>query len=189
VRPPLVDLYGFRPLTEEFALLSPYEFVRYWEALPVTQPGKYEQDFGHWTTLGKEELCKGSFRDGKTKCQAGKHFVVSEPEGEEYVTFPDKPENIYKNLRHLWVLRRRNRPIAPVLEGAALPRQGRSQEQNAKYCSVFFRPWTLLDDATTSSEWPEWCVDVPHLRQLGVIKECPPDETQVPEMEKPLLRA
>ena len=39
VRAPLVDLYGFRPLTEEFALLSPYEFVQYWEALPVAQPG------------------------------------------------------------------------------------------------------------------------------------------------------
>jgi len=191
VRAPLVDLYGFRPLTDELSLLSPYEFVQYWEALPVTQPGLYEDEdsFADWTTLGKAELRKGSFRDGKTKCQAGKHFVVLEPEGGEYVTFPDKPDNIYKNLRHLWVLRRRNRPEVPVLEGVALPRQGRSQEQNAKYCSVFFRPWTLLEGAVTSSERPDRSVDVPHLRQLGVIEEeCPPDDIPIPEVEKSLSR-
>jgi hypothetical protein len=68
--------------------------MQYWEAVPVTQPRSYndEASLASWTTLGKAELKKGSFRDGKTKCQAGKPFVVLEPEGEEYVTFPEEPK-------------------------------------------------------------------------------------------------
>ena len=44
VRAPLVDLYGFRPLVPELALLSPFEFVQYWEALPVKQPSEYDDE-------------------------------------------------------------------------------------------------------------------------------------------------
>ena len=40
-----------------------------------------------------------------------------------------------------------------------MPNPGRKAEENAKYCSIFFRPWTLL----SSSD-----VDVPHLHHLGV---------------------
>ena len=45
----------------------------------------------------------------------------------------------------------------PVLEGAPLPNAGRKAEDNARYCAVFFRPWTLLPGTA----------DVPELRHLG----------------------
>ena len=57
VRAPLVDIYGFRPLVPELALLSPYEFVHYWMALPVKQPSDYDDEtFADWTREGKTEL-------------------------------------------------------------------------------------------------------------------------------------
>ena len=172
VRAALVNIYGFRPLVPELALLSPYEFVQYWMALPVKQPSDYDDEtFADWTREGKTELRKGSFQDGKKKCKAGVHFIVIKPTDQSYMTFPQEPVAVYGQLRHLWILRRRRRPIVPVLEGVPLPREGRSKRENGKYCSVFFRPWTLLDNTLTTDTWPDVAADVPHLRNLGVVRE------------------
>ena len=76
-------------------------------------PGKaglFEDSLTSWAKLGKAEIHKGTSRDGNIKCQAGRHFVVAAPAGEECVTFPAEPDTVYKNLRHPWVLRRRKRP-------------------------------------------------------------------------------
>ena len=37
-----------------------------------------------------------------------------------------------------------NRPDVVVIEGLKMPRANRAADENAKYCSLFFRPWTLL---------------------------------------------
>ena len=108
-RAPLADAYGFRPLVPELRLLSVYEFVRYWEVLPVAAPGYDGDGFSEWTVLGRKEAASGAFQDGKKKCQAGLHYVVKEPTEVDYLTYPDAPENIYKVFRNLWVLRRRPR--------------------------------------------------------------------------------
>ena len=34
-----------------------------------------------------------------------------------------------------------------------------------------FRPWTLLDNRLTTDTWPDVAADVPHLRNLGVVRE------------------
>ena len=61
-------------------------------------------------------------------------------------------------LRNSWIIRRRFRPYVPVLEGVTPPSPSKPAEENAQYCSLFFRPWTLRD-ATQ---------DIPHLARLGV---------------------
>ena len=88
----------------------------------------------------------------------GDHYTVVESSTGEYHTFPEAPQKVYAKFRHAWVLVRNKRPYVPVLEGAPLPSPARRSEDNAKYFSVFFRPWTLL----AGSE------DVPELQHLGI---------------------
>ena len=38
-----MDVYGLRPLRYPWALLSPYEFLRYWKAEPLMPPSYYEE--------------------------------------------------------------------------------------------------------------------------------------------------
>ena len=84
----------------------------------------------------------------------GLHYIVREPQAnDDYVTFAPS----YANLRNSWVIVRRAGPHVPVLEGSPLPSPSRSKEENGKYFSLFFRPWTLVDTRP----------DVPHLSQLG----------------------
>ena len=88
-----------------------------------------------------------------------------DPSGEDkYVTFHEQPAEVYKILRHSWVLERRARPYVPVMEGVPLPAPNRNAEENAKYFSVLFRPWTLLGGARRA---------VPRLSQLGMTPESP----------------
>jgi len=87
----------------------------------------------------------------------GIHFVVVLPEDHSYYTFPEHPVAIYSVFRHAWVLIRKKRPDVVVIEGLKMPSTARSDIENAKYCSLFFRPWTLLNGDML----------VPHLALLG----------------------
>ena len=53
---------------------------------------------------------------------------------------------------------RKKRPDVVVIEGLKMPRASRPSAENAKYCSLFFRPWTLLSGN----------MDIPHLSLLGL---------------------
>ena len=53
---------------------------------------------------------------------------------------------------------RKKRPDVVVIEGLKMPRASRAPAENAKYCSLFFRPWTLLAGN----------IDTPHLSLLGL---------------------
>ena len=57
-------------------------------------------------------------------------------------------------------MRKRRRDVV-VIEGLKLPRSCRSATYNSKYCSLFFRPWTLLQGD----------IVVPHLNLLGLCSE------------------
>ena len=152
---PQVDIYGFRNLDSPFALLSPFEFTMNWEAEPLT----YWDDRTAWTDMGKRELALHGQERDKMILRPGVHFKVIEPMNTSYYTFPKEPVHIYDTLRNSWVIVRRNRPIVPVLEGVPLPSPAKPAEENAKYFSVFFRPWTLLHAQT----------DIPHMANLAVI--------------------
>ena len=53
---------------------------------------------------------------------------------------------------------RKKRPDVVVIEGLKMPRASRAPAENAKYCSLFFLPWTLLAGN----------IDTPHLSLLGL---------------------
>ena len=101
------------------------------------------------------------YKDGKIVARPGIHFTAIEYSGNDYHLFPERPEEIYSVLRHSWVLVRKKIPDVVVLEGLKLPSCARSAMFNSQYCSLFFRPWTLLNGSTR----------VPYLSVLGLRQD------------------
>ena len=156
---PQADVYGFRPLAKTpFRLLSPYEFLRFWEAVPLTPPRNPKLEHRtQWTSEGENIKKSMGVLLGKTKLVPGVHYIVKEPtSSDEYYTFSER----FPTLRHNWIIIRRRALLVPVLEGAPLPACNKSDEYNAKYLSLFFRPWTLIAEEATHS--------IPHLSRLGM---------------------
>ena len=137
---PMVDIYGHRSLeSTPFALLSPFEFVRYWDAEPLLPPPWYHDTEPKtiWTEAGKMAQ--------DTQQRAGVHFRVLEPTTPgEYYTFPQGSEGTGRAWRHNWIITRRQRPHVPVLEGLATPSPAKSTEESAKYFSVFVQALVIL---------------------------------------------
>ena len=101
------------------------------------------------------------YKDGKIAAKPGIHFTAIEDTGNDYYLFPEHPEELYSVLRHSWVLVRKKIPDVVVLEGLKLPSCARSAIFNSQYCSLFFRPWTLLTGS----------MHVPHLSVLGLRQD------------------
>jgi len=139
-----MDMYAFRPLTHPWKLLSAYEFTMAWRGEPLMIPSYYSNKGcpprTRWTDLGKQLSLTQSYKDGSSSARPGLHYVVLESEEEEYFTFPEQPKEIFSIFRHAWVLIRKKRPDVVVVEGMQLPSSRRSDMENAKYCSLFFRP-------------------------------------------------
>ena len=157
---PWVDLYGFRPLTKLFRDLSPFEFMQHFQGVALAPPA-FDEPEGRtkWTPAGATLWKMPEYKEGKIKIMPGKHYHVVEPtDDDDYYAFPTSPAHVYEVLRHSWILERRRRPHVPVLEGVQLPSPSRSAEDNAKFLSVFFRPWTLLRREASA---------VLHLSELG----------------------
>ena len=160
---PWVDLYGFRPLGRQpLAHLAPYEFLMYWCGEALVPPVRNDPaPRTRWTEEGVKLQADSKYKEGKRKAVPGVHYVVLEPgAADDYVTFPRTPVDVFGELRHCWVIARRPRPYVPVLEGVPLPSPTRTREDNAKYMSVFFRPWTLHRPRE----------GVPMLDELGAIE-------------------
>ena len=138
---PMVDIYGYRSLeSTPFALLSPFEFIRYWEAEPLLPPSWYHdtEPKTMWTSEGKIAQNTHQYRDGKLKLRAGMHFRVIEPTTlGEYYTFPEGTDGKDNAWRHNWIITRKPRPRVPVIEGVPTPSPAKSAEENSKYFSVF----------------------------------------------------
>ena len=141
------------------ALVAPYLYIRS-GAEPKTK----------WTPKGEEAYAK--FRKEEIKKQKGLpservllrpgvHYTVvpSNDTPPTYFVFPDHEKLTI--FRSAWILVRNRRPHVPVIEGCPLPSSDRQNDDAAKYCSVFFRPWTLLEGSA----------DVPELRLLGTRPE------------------
>ena len=181
---PWVDLYGFRPLDgTPFSLLAPYEFLRYWQGEALTPPRRDDPAARtRWTEAGEALLADPRYHEGKLKATAGVHYVVVEPATDaEYITYPAAPAHVFQELRHTWVLTRRPRPYVPILEGVPVPSPTRTAEENARYMSVLFRPWTLYAARPHA----------PLLRDLGVApgEGSPPAPAPEPPAECSFARA
>ena len=101
--------------------------------------------------------------------EPGKHFVALEPRaGDKYFLFPPNKVGVadthhvreadMEHFRNSWVLERKQRPDVVVIEWLAMPARRQTKEYNSKYCSLFFRPWTLFIGS----------VDVPHISVLAL---------------------
>ena len=93
----------------------------------------------------------------KPQWKPGKHYTVIEPLNDEYYTFPSEPTKAYEVFRHRWIIVRNRRPHVPILEGSRLPGPSTALEDDAKYCSLFFRPWHLVVNT----------IEVPYLPNMG----------------------
>ena len=164
-----MDVYGYRPLVHPWRLLSPYEFLMTWRAEPLLVPTYYdnkgENRRTQWTAKGLELCSSKEYKAGDVVARPGVHYTVLNARGDDvYSTFPEEPEKLFNVFRHAWVLVRRRRPYVIVINGERKPSSSRTATENAKYCSLFFRPWTALrGDA-----------QVPHISLLG----CPHDVLQ-----------
>ena len=156
-----IDIYGYRPLQHPWRLLSPYEFLRSWYAEPLLVPTYYEnkgvEPRTQWTAQGLQLIKSKEYQEGNAAAKPGVHYTVLASAQNEYITFPELPSEVYQYFRHAWIILRKKRPDVIVIEGLKQPSSSRTDTENAKYCSLFFRPWTLL------SGDPK----VPHLSLLG----------------------
>ena len=91
----------------------------------------------------------------KDAAQPGVHYTAVESSSNTYFLFPPETPG---HFRHAWALVRKRRPDVVVIERLFLPSVKRKPVYNAQYCSLFFRPWTLLQGDAT----------VPHLSLLGM---------------------
>ena len=134
---PMVDIYGYRDIdSTPFALLSPFEFIRYWDAEPLHPPSWYPdgESKTKWTSEGEVAKGKEAFLIGKRKFQGGVHFTVLEPEDvNHYYSFPADPAGKNVTWRHKWIIVRRKLPRVPVLEGVQVSSPTKSAEEKAKY--------------------------------------------------------
>ena len=80
----------------------------------------------------------------------------------DYLTFPD--EKILERFRHEWVMAPTARPRVPVFSKSKLPRAGMPEEERARLCSLYFRPWSLCSSVVAPPH-------VPHLLQLPLYPE------------------
>ena len=159
------DAYGLRPLCHPWKLLSCYEFFRQWRIIPLLVPTYYlnrnEKPHTEWTEQGLRLMKSEEYKAGNVVAKPGLHFIAVESESDEYHLYPEEPAAIFQVFRHSWALARKKRPQVIVIEGLKLPNTNRPASYNAQYCSLFFRPWTLLEGDLT----------VPHLSLLGVDRK------------------
>ena len=152
-KPPVVDAYGFRPLDAVLGNLCPYQFLMCWDVLPVLPPHRQQHSkapvCSRYINDGEKVANSEKYKEGKMNLTPGVHYEVVPSEDGSYITFQhlleDSSKDKYVRFANSWILQRRQRPYVVVLTGMRLPSVSSSREENAKYCSVFFRPWTLLD--------------------------------------------
>ena len=66
---------------------------------------------------------------------------------EKYISYPARAET--QNLRHHFVMVRRNIPFVPRPDGTPLPTSSLEKEERGRIFSAYLRPWVLhADDAT-----------------------------------------
>ena len=143
------DIYGYRGTNRKVYYLSPWEFLMYWEVLPLRPPSG---DDGGGDTKWTPEFAQGGRPEGKD-CEPGRHYVVDE-------TLGDAPDVVLLSpctvLRHQWYLRRRQRPMVPAPSNTPMPDKQKTAEGKNRLFSVYMRPW-VLDHALASQHVPHLC--------------------------------
>ena len=80
----------------------------------------------------------------------------------DYLRFPKHP--LLQKFRHEWIMVPYHRPRVPVFSSSKMPRAGMKDEEKARLCSLYWRPWTLCADFSQAPH-------VPHLLQMRLYPE------------------
>ena len=87
------------------------------------------------------------------RLEAGIHYRVKDDAGIDFIPFPDGLT--CDSFRHNWIIKKRHRPVAPVLVGSPVPmKRADSGERSAMLTMAYFHPWTLQTDGTDNNIVP-----------------------------------
>lgn len=162
------DLYGYRGHLPEAApvyYLNPWEFLMWWEVKPLPKPcvhniGIREKRAVPELTVWVEKPAEGTTGKFQLNPKAVQHFASSKT----ILFYPEREEGL--DLRNIWYMQRRKRPIVPAPVITPLPVGHRDPEKAAKLFSVYLRPWVL------DTRWAV-PVRVPHLADLNLVRADP----------------
>ena len=162
-----VDIYGFRSQDERVFYLSPWELRTFWYAEALHAPdsvGTYQMT--RWRSQAAVEVSLSALKETPPEGTflAGVHYELNEEfclAQQNICIFPDTVQTA--KFRHQWILKPRDRPVDPCPQGTPLPKKGMAPEEKARLCSVYMRPWTLINEFATAA--------VPHLRNLNVVQQ------------------
>ena len=172
------DLYGYRGPSRSVYYLSPWEFMMWWECLPLPQPkmnkvsGSDSKDAVDNRCALRPESCNVETVNDSSDDEipltvpipaavrhSGRNFDVNPAaESEQVVFFPELESE--PQLRWAWYLRRRHRPMVPAPTSTPMPDKAGDREGKARLFSLYMRPW-VLDRRHASLE-------VPHITDLDV---------------------
>ena len=116
-----------------------------------------------WTDAGEAYYKAMSEAKAPIKPTPGLHYRVLAIG--DWLVLPELED--LKTLPHRWVLKRRERPTVPLVRRKRVPSARFTEEENARMCNVYMRPWTL------NVAWHT--MDVPFLGRLSI----PADSVQV----------
>jgi hypothetical protein len=147
-------MYGFRGRKAHVDLFSPFEMLRYWVLVKITQPNQANTSRSAWTAAARafkaSELDKGQ---KKPAYVAGVHYVAVDAEDRillpERIDIEDlesgKKQEVLRGLRHVWCWEKRSRPYVPVWTKCKMPDRRWSPEENSRLLCLYMRPWSLCE--------------------------------------------
>jgi len=124
------ELYGYRGknvCNRGVFLLSPWEFLTYWECVTLPAPSQ----------PCKSDDLSVYYLEGDAQTVVPNERM----ESETVLFFPIIPGDI--QLRDKWYMRRRKRPMIPAPVHSPMPDRQKDANAKAKVFSVYMRPWTL----------------------------------------------
>ena len=111
--------------------------MQQWRCEPLLIPTSYkfrkETVRTTWTEAGAELIKAQRYKNGGVAARLGTHYTAISSAIEEYILSPKE----LGTVSHSWVLVRRKRPAAVVVEGLTLPSGRRTGTYNAQYFSIF----------------------------------------------------
>ena len=151
------DIYGYRGNNAMVYYLNPWEFLTLWEVLQLPKPMKPSSD-------NPVPLTRWVRPPNSGENDPGEYEVNPDAENEnrtDILFYKEIPGTV--QLRDLWYMRRRLRPMIPSPANTPMPDKERCRDRKARLFSLYLRPW-VLEHATAS-------VHVPHITDLDLIQQ------------------
>ena len=184
------DVYGFRIPFEALFYLSPWEFLGQWIVIPLEPPWKEDYLYTRWIspmTSEKaiemesqgDELLPGTHYEVNDSATTPHRLVSDCPDHALYCVYPTDPSvPDLSCFRSQWILRRRQRPVVPVLRGPMPHRGIKDKEKRSRLLSLYLRPWVMLRSHATDH--------VAHISNLNLCVLRSSQEEQYPSTIKRL---